>query len=261
MSITHHFILFNQLPLMYGRVPKVANSSIKASLCKLLSSPPDEGVRTTTDSFWRDATHGETELITPLQARHNRGTHFSFSFVRNPFDRLVSAYNNKIIENSDLTKPMLDMGLVSQMAFSEFVDRVCNCADEELDIHLLPQSTILCAGERLVPKFVGRLEQIDDHWAALRRRMRRAGLPTLGKLPEKNRRRENLGDLSEYFCSDALIEKVASRYQRDIRMFYADIGIDKLAKNNLNSAAKPSQRGQAKQNKSTAKQNPTTNQD
>ena len=32
-----HFILFRDIPLLYGRVPKVANSSIKTTLCKLLS--------------------------------------------------------------------------------------------------------------------------------------------------------------------------------------------------------------------------------
>jgi len=228
---------------MYGRVPKVANSSIKASLSKLLSTPADQGVRTTADSFWRDATHGETELITPLQARHHRGTHFSFSFVRNPFDRLVSAYNNKLIENLELTKPMLAMGLRSQMPFTDFIDCVCSCPDDQLDVHLLPQSSILCAGESLVPKFIGRLEQIDAHWAALKRRMRREGLPPLGKLPEKNRRRDNTDDLSQYFSSSELVEKIAYRYRQDLQLFYADISINDLARNTFRSDSPPLQRG------------------
>lgn len=243
MSSTHHFILFHNLPLMYGRVPKVANSSIKATLSKLLTTPADESMRTTADGFWRDATHGETELITPLQARRHRGTHFSFSFVRNPFDRLVSAYNNKLIENAELTKPMLAMGLRSHMPFADFVDRICSCADHELDVHLLPQSSILCAGEKLVPKFIGRLEQIDTHWPALRRRMRREGLPTLGKLPEKNRRRESTEDLTRYFNSREIIEKTTQRYKRDIGFFYSDISIEDLVANSFVSEAPPMQRG------------------
>lgn len=243
MSTNHHFIIFHDLPLMYGRVPKVANSSIKASLCKLLKHPADEGVRTTADSFWRDATHGETELITPLQARRHRGTHFSFSFVRNPFDRLVSAYNNKIIENVELTRPMQEMGLRSQMEFADFIECIYSCPDDQLDVHLLPQSSILCAGEKLVPKFVGRLEQIETHWASLRRRMRREGLPTLGKLPEKNRRREKTDDLSQYFSNSDIIRRIAERYRRDIEMFYPDININDLARNSFATDAAPIQRG------------------
>ena len=229
MSSTHHFILFQRLPLMYGRVPKVANSSIKAALCRLLNTPPEEGVRTTADSFWREATHGETDLITPAQARHNRGTHFSFSFVRNPFDRLVSAYNNKLIENEELTTPMQAMGLHRHMPFAAFADRLCACSDEELDVHLLPQSSILCAGDKLVPKFVGRMEQMDEHWAALQRRMRREGLATLGKLPQKNMRRGSQTDLSSYYNSTDLITKISNRYQRDLELFYADTPVGALA--------------------------------
>ena len=82
-----HFILFRDIPLMYARVPKVANSSIKASLCRLLNEEPEGDMKTTADKFWKDHTHGETSLITPQQARRLRRTHFSFSFVRNPFDR------------------------------------------------------------------------------------------------------------------------------------------------------------------------------
>jgi hypothetical protein len=245
---------------MYGRVPKVANSSIKAALCRLLSTPPDEGVRTTADSFWRDATHGETELITPAQARHNRGTHFSFSFVRNPFDRLVSAYNNKLIENEELTKPMQAMGLTRHMPFAVFVDRVCACSNEELDVHLLPQSAILCAGDKLVPKFIGRMEQMEEHWVALRKRMRQEGLPTLGKLPQKNMRRGSQTDLSTYFNEASLITKFSERYQHDLELFYADSSIGELASGQPPLASPPLQRGRSKSTasltKSISKQHP-----
>ena len=98
MSKNHHFIHIKELNLLYGRVPKVANTSIKAVLCRLLTKEPDNDIKTTSDRFWRDSTHQQTELLSPGQARKLRSTHFSFSFVRNPFDRLVAAYNNKVIE-------------------------------------------------------------------------------------------------------------------------------------------------------------------
>ena len=94
-----------------GVFPKVANSSIKATLCKLLNQQPNGGIKTTADRFWRENTHGETQLVTPQQARRLRSSHFSFSFVRNPFDRLVAAYNNKILEIDDVPLPMKKMGL------------------------------------------------------------------------------------------------------------------------------------------------------
>lgn len=246
MTTSAHFILFRDIPLMYGRVPKVANSSIKAALCRLLQTPPQEGIRTTADSFWRDATHGETSLISPQQARHLRGTHFSFSFVRNPYDRLISAYNNKLIENETISDAMQSMGLVRQMPFVDFIDRVCACDDAIMDVHLLPQSTILCAADRLVPKFVGRMEHMDDHWESLRRRLRKENLPVLGKLPQKNVRRASGTPLTDFFSSAALIDKVAQRYHRDLELFYSKSSIASLASGEPLEPNAPLQRGRGK---------------
>lgn len=246
MKNTQHFILFTNLPLMYGRVPKVANSSIKAALCRFLSTPPEEGVRTTADSFWRDATHGETSLITPRQARQLRQTHFSFSFVRNPFDRLVSAYNNKLIENESLSEAMKGMGLKLKMPFVDFIDHVCAADDEIMDVHLLPQSTILCSKDRLVPKFIGRMENMEDHWLILQKRMRKLGLPKLGMLPQKNVRRVSGSPLDEYFVSRRLIKRVAERYQRDLELFYAQSSIATLAAGGVLENHPPLQRGRGK---------------
>ena len=79
-----------------------------------------------------------------------RGTHFSFSFVRNPFDRLVSAYNNKILELDEVPGPMQKMGLTHAMPFNDFLDVVADTSDEALDVHLLPQSSILCLDQQPV---------------------------------------------------------------------------------------------------------------
>ena len=138
-----HFILFRDLPLMYGRVPKVANSSIKVALCKLLSNRPEEGLRKSADRFWRENTHGETTLVTPEQARDLRRSHFSFSFVRNPFDRLVAAYNNKLIEIQEVPQPMQRMGLFHGMAFEQFIACLGSIEPELMDNHVRPQADLL----------------------------------------------------------------------------------------------------------------------
>ena len=44
MAQPHHFIRMKRHNLLYGRVPKAANSSIKAALCRLLSERPPKAV-------------------------------------------------------------------------------------------------------------------------------------------------------------------------------------------------------------------------
>ena len=229
MSSQLHFILFNQLPLIYGRVPKVANTSIKAALHRLLQQAPEQGARSTTDAFWSKSTHGETRLISPGEARSLRGSHFSFSFVRNPFDRLVSAYNNKVLELEDVTGPMHAMGLRHDMPFAEFLHRVVETPDDQMDVHLLPQASILCIDGKLIPSFVGQMEQMQSHWESLQRRLNRERLPMLGTIPSKNvRRGDQRDDLRELFSDPGLVRLVEDRYRDDISTFYAGSSVKQL---------------------------------
>ena len=229
-----HYICFRKLPLLYGRVPKVANSSIKACLSRLLKQKPEQGLRTTSDAFWSKGTHGETSMVDNHTARMCRGTHFSFSFVRNPFDRLVSAYNNKILELDEVPGPMKSMGLIHGMPFNSFVECIMETKDDDLDVHLLPQSNILCLDGQLIPSFIGRLETMETDWRRLAIRMKKEQLPTLGKLPEKNRRRsDDRSDVGRYFSDPGLAQLVVDRYGDDLKLFYSDIDLDHLSHGHL----------------------------
>ena len=224
-----HFIRFRDIPLLYGRVPKVANSSIKAALSRLLKSPNIEKVRTTSDSFWRIGTDGETSMLDAHGARMCRGTHFSFSFVRNPFDRLVSAYNNKLLELDEIPGPMQSMGLTHSMPFGSFLEVVAATSNDKLDVHLLPQSQILCLDRQLIPNFVGHLETMEEDWCVLEQQLRRERLPGLGALPEKNvRRGSNHQDIPRYFEDSGLIRLVNNRYEEDLEMFYGGKSAEQL---------------------------------
>ena len=241
-----HFILFRDLPLMYGRVPKVANSSIKVALCKLLSNRPEEGLRKSTDRFWRENTHGETTLVTSEQARELRHSHFSFSFVRNPFDRLVAAYNNKLIEIQEVPQPMQRMGLLHGMPFEQFIACLGSVEPELMDNHVRPQADLLFCEGTLVPKFVGRMEHMRSHWRKLRRRMTLEGLPAVGRLPFKNVRRSDRSDIQSLFSSTAVIDQVMRIYERDFQSFYCDYSVEQLLKGDELPPSRPMQRGRGK---------------
>ena len=231
MAQPHHFIRMKRHNLLYGRVPKAANSSIKAALCRLLSERPPKGTKTTSDKFWQQETNQETELITLRRARKYRRSHFSFSFVRNPFDRLIAAYNNKVIEIEEPPLPMQNMGITHGMSFDVFLDVLIETPFKHYDVHVLPQNQLLCIGNQIVPKFVGRVEQINEHWAELRDILARRGIDVMESLPQKNVRRSDRGSLQSYFTSDALIEKTMRIYGDDVRLFYNDVSVDHLIQN------------------------------
>ena len=231
MAQPHHFIRIKTCKLLYGRVPKAANSSIKAALCRLLSERPPKGTKTTSDKFWQHETNNETELITLRKARKYRRSHFSFSFVRNPFDRLIAAYNNKVIEIEEPPLPMQHMGINHDMSFESFLDVLIDTPIHRYDVHVLPQSHLLCLGKQVIPKFVGRVEQIDEHWSILRDILQQQGIEVMQSLPQKNVRRIEKVGLQKYFSNDAVIDKALRIYGDDVKLFYNDTSIDNLIDN------------------------------
>ena len=84
MAQPHHFIRMKRHNLLYGRVPKAANSSIKAALCRLLSERPPKGTKTTSDKFWQLETNQETELITLRRARKYQAQPFQLQLRSQP---------------------------------------------------------------------------------------------------------------------------------------------------------------------------------
>ena len=231
MAQPHHFIQIKQYKLLYGRVPKAANSSIKAALCRLLSERPRKGTKTTSDKFWQHETNNETELITLRKARKYRHSHSSFSFVRNPFDRLIAAYNNKVIEIEEPPLPMQNMGICHDMPFDSFLDVLIDTPIHRYDVHVLPQSHLLCIGKQVIPKFVGRVEQINEHWSILRDILLQQGIEVMQSLPQKNVRRREKFSLQKYFYNDAIIAKALKIYGDDVNLFYNDASIDNLIDN------------------------------
>ena len=138
------------------------------------------------------------------------------------------------------------MGLYHAMPFKEFIKLVCEADPAEMDNHIRPQAEILITDKKIVPKFVGRMEHIDDHWKRLRNRMKLEGLPTLGLLPQKNVRRDDRKDIGSYFKTSTLIDQVLVRYAIDFKRFYGDYSIDKLILGEQLEKQPPLQRGVGK---------------
>ena len=76
---------------------------------------------------------------------------------------------------------------------------------------------------------------MESDWQQLQRRLRQERLPTLGNLPEKNRRRgDDHSDVVRYFEDSGLVHLVADRYDNDLKLFYSDIDLDHLSRGQLN---------------------------
>jgi hypothetical protein len=135
--------------------------------------------------------------------------YFKFAFVRNPWDRLVSCWHNKVLDANYYNFDDAEREKMKDYEhFINFVSKlnIYECNDE----HLRAQSAMI---DLNMIDYLGRLETFDDDAKYI--------FQKLG-LPEKEIVHKNLSSRKtsyQDYYSELLVEKVAQIYQKDIKIF------------------------------------------
>jgi hypothetical protein len=155
---------------------------------------------------------------------------YRFGFVRNPWDRLVSCYRDKIRNEVDgYTNFTIRPGVANclarwsafapGMSFEDFVAAVVSIPDAEADEHFRSQHTFLTNGEgKLSADFVGRYERLAEDFQIVQQT---TGLPAL-ELPRLQAARSATRYAA--FYTPRTREVVAERFRKDIEMFGYEFG-------------------------------------
>jgi len=152
-------------------------------------------------------------------SKHEFEDYFKFTFVRNPWDRLVSAFlflkkggANKV------DKSWADENLSQFADFHIFVKEWVNRKNINTWKHFVPQYKFLCEPGSQTPKidFIGYFEHLEDDYACIKKR-----LGASSNLQHLNKTGGNRRDYKEYY-TQATKEIVADVYEEDIRIFGYD---------------------------------------
>lgn len=210
-------IVFHEDRAIYFYVPKVACSSLKTVSAELLNI-----------SF----SGSPHKIKFPSIARHEiekYNHYFKFAFVRNPWDRIASCYNNKILTSDSINKHWMLESMVDGvykgflkygvfhegMPFDDFVDCILEIPDEQADLHFISQSVLLTdQSGQLLTDFVGKFEDLQADFSKIALKLGKPDLSIPHKAKSSNRSWQDY-----YFGNHSLIDKVGERYSRDIELF------------------------------------------
>ena len=204
-DLTALSIISHRYKFFYIGIPKIATRSFQDFFIKTHAKEYDIEFYETAAGF--------------LKAKEQYPDYFTFSFVRNPWARIVSTYNSKIAEPS-LNKRARIMSfhrtLEPGMSFDDFVWWLCgeHGRDDCADRHWLSQHVFLedAQGQPLYNS-VGQFETLEADLNAV---CEQISMPSIA-LPHKGWISEN-NDYRSYY-TDETRDAIVQRYARDIELF------------------------------------------
>jgi hypothetical protein len=141
---------------------------------------------------------------------------FKFTFVRNPWDRLVSAYF--YLRDGGRTegdRAIAEAIVKPYPSFRDFVLQFVTEKNVSDTVHFKPQYQYVCMTNRDLPQvdFIGRFERLEEDFEHVRKRL---GLSE--PLASQNRGRSR-PDRYRASYDQEMIDRVARVYRRDIELF------------------------------------------
>ena len=188
-------MILNPNKLVFVHVPKCAGSSMSRAL----------------HSVYHCATNRKKQWLTKGNP-HNRlrvldfdSSWYSFAFVRNPFDRMISAWRTKWVSGPTFEKSFLE--------FLHYIDKTINeFAKSHTYSFLDPRQKLFNEDGTQRVSFIGRFENLKQDFDLV------CSVMSIGKIALPHRNKGNRGPYQEYY-NDESRKIVEKRYEKDLNYF------------------------------------------
>lgn len=168
-QIKNRITVIPQFKCMYVAVPKVATSTIIRNLHYMVyeeNQKFNEVIRYSMKGFIRPDSDLSGHFLKQVVSVLNSKDYFVFTFVRNPYSRILSAYLNKFQhrgKEGEGYRKRLGFevySVVGDIPFLDFLKRLRDYAPDDLNVHFAPQWYLLGLNKAMKYDFIGRLENM-----------------------------------------------------------------------------------------------------
>lgn len=150
--------------------------------------------------------------------------YYKFTFVRNPFSRIFSAFKNKVSPGTEspafidgVGKGIYKMGVRSWDSFEDFVNIVCATPDRYCDPHVKPQWRYIVSDSGYL--VVDELYKFEDFGREINRLLKKLDLmEEEARFPHKNRTQSNEFEYIKHY-NQRIAQKVIDKYKIDFKLF------------------------------------------
>lgn len=208
--------------------PKVACSTIKMALIKMELNEPNMNTTFTMHNLTRSP-FLTLKQVGNLNKFLKRKDIFRFTFVRNPYSRLLSAYLDKVVKNMPPKQNILKHYGKNWkehrdffVSFDDFVDIICDMKVEEMDQHWRNQY-YQTFSHTINYDFIGYFERLNSDLEILNRNFRGRLLHNMKSV--QVHRTSSSEKLNKYYTK-SIQEKVYNKYEKDFEVFGYDSDIN-----------------------------------
>ena len=212
-----NIILLDEYKIGYVPIPKSGCSSIKFAIAEFLNL-----------GISKKRIHSELKM-TKIQKKSDFEDFFIFSIVRNPIDRIYSAYKSKITKDPNKESPSLINGVQKALAkyygdafyggmsFQKYLEKVSEIKDLHADEHFRSQYfTLHDEDGNLFCDYVGNLENVNYDIKIL---SEKHGLPFDNIGHFGNKANYITDDLQKIYDNEELKKIIFNRYKLDFEAF------------------------------------------
>ncbi|ERP91158.1 hypothetical protein Q670_12880 [Alcanivorax sp. P2S70] len=203
------YLIVEDVGVAYLVMPKAACTSIKRSMVVAA-----EGEEVANNVEKRRAAIARLMIRGKVKGLEDK---YVFTYVRNPFARLVSAYINKfedmekIKRSGFLYDEYLGGYLKLSDSFEEFVRKIAKIPDRVCDRHFMSQSYLVDHLAPHKPQDIFKLEEINESYPSL---VERFGFSSL-----EFANRSASYDYRDYYKNKDILDLVFNRYREDVERF------------------------------------------